>query len=411
MATEQTFVIVGAGLAGAKAAQTLREEGFTGRVVLVGAETERPYERPPLSKGYLLGKEERAKIYVHDEGWYRENAVEPVFGRRVTRLDRGARRAELDDGARLGYDRLLLATGSSPRRLDVPGAGLDGVHYLRTVADSERIRDAVRGGGRVVVVGAGWIGLEAAAAAREHGCEVTVVEPRPVPLEAALGPETGAFFAAVHRGHGVEVRLGRGVTGFLGDKHVRAVTVDGGDEIPADAVIVGVGARPETGLAEGAGLAVGNGVRVDAALRTGDPAVYAAGDVAEAFHPRYGAHIRVEHWANALNGGPAAARSMLGQEVVYDRLPYFYTDQYDVGMEFSGWFAPGGYDEVVVRGDLEARGFHTFWLAGGHVVAGMHVNRWDEGVAPVQELIRMAAPVDRERLADPATPLQDLVKL
>ncbi|MFB9721406.1 NAD(P)/FAD-dependent oxidoreductase [Planobispora longispora] len=411
MATEQTFVIVGAGLAGAKAAQTLREEGFAGRIVLIGAETERPYERPPLSKGYLLGKEERAKIYVHDEGWYGENAVELLSGRRVTRLDRSARQVELDDGGRLAYDKLLLATGSSPRRLDLLGADLEGVHYLRTVADSERLRDALRGGGRVVVVGAGWIGLETAAAAWEHGCEVTVVEPRPVPLEAALGPEMGAFFADVHRGHGVEVRLGLAVAGFIGDKHVRAVAVDGGDQIPADAVVVGVGARPETGIAERAGLTVGNGVRVDAALRTSDPSVYAAGDVAEAFHPRFGTHIRVEHWANALNGGPAAARSMLGQEVVYDRLPYFYTDQYDVGMEFSGWFVPGGYDEVVVRGDLRARDFHAFWLAGGHVVAGMHVNRWDEGVAPVQELIRMAAPVDRDRLADPAVPLPDLAKL
>ncbi|WP_433253547.1 NAD(P)/FAD-dependent oxidoreductase [Streptosporangium sp. CA-135522] len=410
MTTEQTFVIVGAGLAGAKAAQSLREEGFAGRVVLIGAEAERPYERPPLSKGYLLGKEDRAKVHVHDEGWYADNSVELVLGHRVTGLDRAARQVELDDGRRIGYAKLLLATGSSPRRLDVPGADLEGVHYLRRLDDSERLREAIRGGGRVVVVGAGWIGLETAAAARGYGCEVTVVEPRPVPLQAALGPEMGAFFAEVHRGQGVEVRLGLGVTGFLGAGRVSAVSTDDGGEIPADVVIVGVGVTPDTGLAERAGLAVDNGIVVDESLRTDDPDIYAAGDVANAFNPLYGTHIRVEHWANALNGGLAAGKAMLGQKVVYDRPPYFFTDQYDVGMEFSGWFAPGGYDSVVVRGDLEARAFHAFWLAGGRVVAGMHVNQWDEGIAPVRELIRGGAPTDPDRLADPSVPLADLAK-
>ncbi|MDP9860976.1 MULTISPECIES: NAD(P)/FAD-dependent oxidoreductase [Streptosporangium] len=410
MTTEQTFVIVGAGLAGAKAAQSLREEGFTGRITLIGAEAERPYERPPLSKGYLLGKEEKAKVYVHDEGWYGEHSVELLTGRRVTGIDRSGHEVELDDGRRLGYAKLLLAPGASPRRLDVPGADLDGVHYLRSLDDSERLRGAVRGGGRVVVVGAGWIGLETAAAARGYGCEVTVVEPRPVPLQAALGPEMGAFFAEVHRRQGVDVRLGRGVTGFRGDGRVQAVLTDDGGEIPADVVIVGVGVRPEVELAERAGLAVDNGIVVDESLRTDDPDIYAAGDAANAFNPLYGARIRVEHWSNALNGGLAAGRAMLGQKVVYDRPPYFFTDQYDVGMEFSGWFAPGGYDSVVVRGDLEARDFHAFWLAGGRVVAGMHVNRWEEGIAPVQELIRGGAPVAPDRLADPSVPFADLVR-
>ncbi|MFJ2034209.1 NAD(P)/FAD-dependent oxidoreductase [Streptosporangium sp. NPDC087985] len=410
MTTEQTFVIVGASLAGAKAAQSLREEGFEGRVVLIGAETERPYERPPLSKGYLLGKEEKAKVYVHDEGWYAENTVELLLGHRVTGIDRAGRQVELDDGRRFGYDKLLLTPGSSPRRLDVPGADLDGVHYLRELGDSERLREAIRAGGRVVVVGAGWIGLETAAAAREYGCEVTIVKPQPVPLRAALGPEMGAFFADVHRRHGVDLRFGLGVTGFVGDGRVRAVATDDGGEIPADVVIVGVGVRPNTELAERAGLAVENGIVVDASLRTDDPDIYAAGDVANAFNPLYGTRIRVEHWANALNGGLAAGKAMLGQDVVYDRLPYFFTDQYDVGMEFSGWFAPGGYDSVVVRGELEAQAFHAFWLAGGRVVASMHVNQWDEGIGPVQELIRSGAQIDPARLADPSIPLADLVK-
>ncbi len=407
MATEQTYVIVGASLAGAKAAQTLREEGFAGRLVLLGDEPERPYERPPLSKGYLLGKEDKAGFYVHNEGWYQENSVELLLGRRVTGLDRAAHQVELEDGEQLGYSKLLLATGASPRRLDLPGADLDGVHYLRRIEDSERLREAIRGGGRVVVVGAGWIGLETSAAAREYGCEVTIIEPQPAPVQAALGPEIGGFFAEVHRRQGVDVRLGRMVTGFRGTDRVRAVMADDGSEVPADVVIVGVGARPNSDVAQQAGLAVDNGVLVDEALHTDDPDVYAAGDVANAFNARYGTHIRVEHWANALHAGPAAARAMLGQQVSYDRLPYFFTDQYDVGMEFAGWFPPGGYDAVVTRGDLDARAFHAFWIVNGRVVAGMHVNRWDEGIAPVQELIRGGMLVDRGRLADPSVPLAD----
>lgn len=411
---QQTFVIVGAGLAGAKAAQTLREEGFTGRIVIIGDEAERPYERPPLSKGYLLGKQDRIKLYVHDKGWYEESSVELWLGRRVTRLDLAGHQVQLEDGDRLGYSKLLLATGASPRRLDLPGADLAGVHYLRRIEDSQRLREAIHSGGRVVVVGAGWIGLETAAAAREYGCSVTIIEPRPTPLQAALGPGAGGsviggFFAQVHRQHGVDVRLGTAVTGFRGTGHVAAVSTDDGNEIPADVVIVGVGARPDTELAAQAGLPVDNGVLVDAALRTDDPDVYAAGDVANAVSPLYGTRIRVEHWANALHGGPAAARSMLGHQVSYDRAPYFFTDQYDLGMEFTGWFAPGGYDALVTRGDLDARAFHAFWLAGGRVVAGLHVNQWEEGIAPVQDLVSSAVPVNRHHLADPTIPLTDLL--
>jgi 3-phenylpropionate/trans-cinnamate dioxygenase ferredoxin reductase subunit len=411
MASEQTFVIVGASLAGAKAAQTLREEGFGGRLLLVGDETERPYERPPLSKGYLLGKQERAKIYVHDAGWYGENSVELLLGRQVTRLDRGQHEIHLDGGDRVPYTKALLTTGASPRRLDAPGADLEGVLYLRRVGDSERLRETISAGGRVVVVGAGWIGLETAAAAAEYGCEVTVVEPQEAPLLGALGPQMGGFFAAVHREHGVDMRLGHQVTAVrAGDGRVSQVVVDDGTTLAADAVIVGVGARPNTELAEQAGLAVDNGVLVDQSLRTDDVDVFAAGDVARAFNPLYDRQIRVEHWANALNSGPAAARAMLGQQVVYDRIPYFFTDQYDVGMEFAGWFAPGGYDEVVTRGDVDGKAFHAFWLTGGRVVAGMHVNLWDEDVGPLQELIRAGAPVDRSRLTDASVPLAELAK-
>jgi 3-phenylpropionate/trans-cinnamate dioxygenase ferredoxin reductase component len=407
MTTPPGFLIVGASLTGARAAQALREEGFDGSIVLVGAEAERPYERPPLSKDILIADDDRATPYVHDEGWYAEHDVELRLGRRVSALDRAAHEVELDDGERLAYAKVLLATGAVPRRPDVPGLDLDGVHLLRTVEESRRLREALRTGGRVVVVGAGWIGLETAAAARGHGCEVTVVEPQRVPLSAALGPEMGAFFADVHRRHGVDLRFGRGVTGMRGAGRVSAVVLDDGTELPADVVIVGIGARPAVELADQSGLAVDNGILVDESLRTDDPDVYAAGDVANAHNPRYGRRIRVEHWANASESGAAAARSMLGRPVVHDPVPYFFTDQYDVGMEYAGWFATGGYDAVVVRGDLDAEAFQAFWLAGGHVVAGMHVNMWDAGIAPLRDLIRAGRPVDANRLADASVPLAE----
>lgn len=411
MSTEDPFVIIGAGLAGAKAAQTLREEGFTGRIVLVGDETDRPYERPPLSKGYLLGKDERSTIYVHDADWYRQNSVELMLGHRATRLNRGAHEVELQSGERIRYSKLLLATGASPRRPDVPGADLDGVYYLRRVQESERLRHALRGGARVVVVGAGWIGLETAAAAREYGCPVSVIEPQPAPLQAALGTEIGGYFANLHRDHDVDLRLGRNVTQIRGTAgRADAVRTDDGTDIPADVIIVGVGvgAKPNTELAEQAGLAVDNGILVDQALRTEDPDIYAAGDAANALHSFYRQRIRVEHWANALHGGPAAARSMLDQHVNDDRLPYLLTDQYDLGMEYTGWFPPGGYDTVITRGEMSQKAFQAFWLTAGKVVAGMHVNMWDDGVDPIQALIRSDTTVNPDRLADPSVPVDDL---
>ncbi|WP_119730157.1 NAD(P)/FAD-dependent oxidoreductase [Thermomonospora amylolytica] len=410
MNEHETFVIVGAGLAGAKAAQTLREEGFTGRIQLVGAETERPYERPPLSKAYLTGAAERDTAYVHPAAWYDEQDVELITGNAARSLDVAAHEVTLDGGERLRYDRLLLTTGASPRRLPVPGADLDGVHYLRRIQDADRLRAALTGGGRrVVVIGGGWIGLETAAAARGHGNEVTIVEPQPTPLRAALGEELGQMFADLHRDNGVDLRTGTGVRELAGhDGRVTAVVTDGGERLPADLVIVGVGVRPDTELAESAGLEVDDGIVVDEALRTSAPDIYAAGDVANAYHPLLGRRLRVEHWANALNGGPAAARSMLGRHVVYDRVPYFYTDQYDLGMEYSGHAGPGGYDRLVYRGDRRGRRFIAFWLSGGRVVAGMNVNMWDV-TGDIQALIRSAAPVDPQRLANTDVPLVDLL--
>ena len=386
----------------------MRAEEFAGPVVLLGAESELPYERPPLSKDYLQGKSPREKIYVHPEQWYREHDVELRLGVAVTELDRTAHQVTLADGSVQPYGKLLLATGSAPRRLTVPGADLDGVVYLRTAGDSDRIKTALESASKVAVIGAGWIGLETAAAARAAGAEVTVLEAAELPLLRVLGPEAAQVFADVHRGHGVDLRLGIGVAEITGTAgRASGVRLTDGAQVDADLVIVGVGITPNTQLAGAAGLQVGDGIVVGADLRTGDPDIFAAGDVASAFHPLLGKHIRVEHWANALNQPQTAAKSMLGQDVAYDRVPYFYTDQYDLGMEYSGYVEPGGYDQVVFRGDVERREFIAFWLADGRVLAGMNVNIWDAGDM-IQALVRGGRAVDAGRLADPGVPLDEL---
>jgi NADPH-dependent 2,4-dienoyl-CoA reductase/sulfur reductase-like enzyme len=405
MPAQEPFVIVGGSLAGAKAAETLRKEGFGGPVVLVGAEPETPYERPPLSKGYLLGTADRESPRVHPADWYPENDVDLRTGVRATHLDPVAHRLTLDTGEELGYAKLLLATGASARRLPVPGADLDGVRYLRTFADSDQLLADLSGGGkRVLIVGAGWIGLEVAAAARHHGNDVTIVEPQPTPLHAALGPDMGAVFARLHRQHGVDLLTDTTVREFRGtDGRVTSVVTDGHAGLDADLVVVGIGATPNIELAAAAGLEVDNGVVTDHALRTSAADVFAAGDVASSFHPLYGRYVRVEHWANALNGGPAAARSMLGQDVVYDRVPYFFTDQYDLGMEYSGLGGPG--DTVVTRGNPDDGAFIAFWLENGRVTAGMNVNVWDV-TEPIQQLIRTRRQVPVASLTDVDTPLE-----
>ncbi len=396
-----TYVIVGASLAGAKAAETLRSEGFDGEIVLLGAEEELPYERPPLSKGYLLGKAERDSIYVHPLDWYPGHDVDLRLDVTVTAIDRDAATVSTVEGP-LHYDKLLLTTGASPRRLSFPGSDRDEVLYLRTVADSDRLREAFQPGTRVAVAGAGWIGLETTAAARMAGCEVTVIEPQPGALRAQLGPELGSVFTDLHRSHGAQFRFGETAAEF----RPGTVVTSSGAEVPADLLIVGIGAAPNDALAAAAGLEVSGGVLTDAGLRTSDPNIFAAGDVANSFNPLLGHPIRVEHWANALNGGPAAARSMLGQPVVYDRVPYFYSDQYDLGLECAGLPSPGTYDQVVYRGDRDALEFVAFWLSRGVVIAGMNVNVWDVN-GDIQSLIRSARVVDVARLADPAVPLPE----
>lgn len=397
--TDLTHTVVGAGVAGAAAVGALRGCGATGRVVLIGDEPELPYQRPPLSKEYLAGRVPREGLLLHQAAWYAENEVELRLGVRVTAVDRASRRVVLADGESVPYDRLLLATGASPRRLRLPGSELDGVHYLRRIGHCEGLREALAQGGPLVLIGGGWIGLEVAAVARQAGLDVTVLEAAPG-LLGQLGEQVGERFARLHRGHGVSVRTGVGVEGIVGGSRAEGVRLAGGDVVPAAAVVIGVGARPLTQLAEEAGLEVDDGIVTDATLRSSDPEIWAAGDVANAMNEWVGHRLRVEHFANASNSGPHAARNMAGAVDRWARPPFFWTDQYDLGMEYRGWAGPGA--DVVLRGDLGDPTWFAFWLVGRRVQAGMHVNAWDDA-SRVKELVAARAVVDARALADPGT--------
>ncbi len=405
MSSQQTFVIVGASLAGAKAAEALRERGFDGRVVLVGSERERPYERPPLSKDYLRGESEREKAYVHPPDFYDQQGIELMAGSTVSAIDADGSRVSFDSDDELAYDKLLLTTGAEPRRLSIPGADLDGIYYLRTLDDCDVLRERLDAGGHAAVVGSGWIGSEFAASARQRGLEVTLIDPLQVPYEHILGVEIGSFYRDVHAQHGVELLLGEGVDEFGGDGAVRSVRTGSGREVHCDFAVVGIGVAPRVGLAQDAGLDIDNGVAVDERLQSSVPDIFAAGDVAAAWHPFFEERIRVEHWANALNQGPAAAAAMLGDQAPYDRIPYFFSDQYDVGMEYSGYAT--SWDQVVFRGDRDGGEFVAFWLRNRRVVGGMNVNVWDVN-EHVQALIRSRRQVDVDALTDPDTELESL---
>ena len=402
-----SILVVGGGFAAAHAVTTLRTEGYTARLTVVGAEPHLPYERPPLSKDYLMGKAERDSVFVHPAQWYAEYGIDLRLATTATALDAEARTVILSDGSELSADAILLATGARPRRLDLPGTDLAGVVSLRTLDDSEVLAALISRSQRLAIVGAGWIGLEVAAAARLAGVEVTVLDSAELPLVGVLGPEVAQVFADLHTEHGVDLRMGVQIAGIAGDG-VRATGVEltDGSVVAADHVLLAVGAVPNVELAQAAGLEVDNGIVVDVALRTSAPGVWAAGDVANAYHPVLHQRIRVEHWDNAKQQGAAAARSILGQDVSYVRLPYFFTDQYDLGMEYTGYVPKGGYDQVVLRGDVEGREFVALWLSGGQVLAGMGVNVWD-AMDPVRELVTSRRRVDPDRLRDTSVGLAD----
>ncbi|TQF73378.1 NAD(P)/FAD-dependent oxidoreductase [Rhodococcus spelaei] len=409
MSPNRTFVIVGGGLAGAKVAEGLRDRDFDGEIVLLSEEDHLPYERPPLSKEHLAGTKSLPDFTVHHGDWYRDHHVDLRLGTTATALDAAAHRVTLPDGSTLGYDKLALATGSRSRRPPIPGSDAEGVHYLRTVDESDALLAALTPGSRLVVIGAGWIGMEVAAAARGHDVTVTVVEAAELPLLGSLGPEMGTVFAELHREHGVDLRVSATVEEITTEAgRATGVRLGTGDVLAADAVLVAVGAAPNVELAQQAGLAVDGGVLVDARLVSSDPDIVAVGDIAAQQHPVLGARIRVEHWANALNQPAVAASTMLGGSEEYTNLPYFFTDQYDLGMEYVGHAPPGSYVRVVVRGDAIRREFVAFWLDVDHrVLAGMNVNVWDVTDA-VKSLVASKVPVDPAALSDPAVPLSEV---
>jgi 3-phenylpropionate/trans-cinnamate dioxygenase ferredoxin reductase subunit len=406
MPADKTFIIVGAGLAGAKAAEALRHEGFEGRLVLIGEEPDRPYERPPLSKNYLR-KETEDMPYVHPESFYNDHGIELMTSTRVTEIDSDSKKLVLNDEESISYDRLLITTGAAPRHLDVPGSDLEGIHYLRNVTDSEQIGERLAPGARLVIVGSGWIGSEIAASARQKGCEVTMLEMGPLPLENVLGTQVARIFLQLHRDHGVEFRAETTVRSFGGNDAVERVELSNGAVVHSDFVVVGIGVIPRTEVFADAGLTIDNGIVVNEHLQTTVDDIFAAGDVANASNPFYRGRIRVEHWANASDQGLIAARSMLGKPATYAEIPYFFSDQYDVGIEYSGYTTD--WDEVVFRGDPDSREFLAFWLKDGRAVAGMNMNIWDVH-DEIRELIRSRREVSRADLADAEIPLSLLIR-
>lgn len=409
MATRKSFIIVGGGLAGVSAAEELRKQGFDGTIQIIGKEPHAPYIRPPLSKGYLNGSDGLDAVFVHPESWYAENNIELRTNTTVCGVNARDHEVTLDGGKPIHYDKLLLATGSSPRLLTIDGAELGGVHYLRTLDDSKELHKELAGGGRkLVLIGSGWIGMEVGATARTLGNDVTILEQVPVPLANAIGDELGMMFHDLHKEHGVDMRMSVVVDKIVGSHgKVAGVQLKDGELIPADLVLIGVGAVPNVALADDAGLVTENGIVVDQAMQSSDPDIFAAGDVANAFHPLANMRLRSEHWANALNEGPAAARGMLGQNESFEDIPYFYTDQYDVGMEYSGYGPMTRGAKIVYRGDRDKREFIAFWLKDGRVVAGMNVNVWDVN-DQVQRIIREGKEMDEARLTDESVDLKDI---
>jgi 3-phenylpropionate/trans-cinnamate dioxygenase ferredoxin reductase component len=393
----ETFVIVGASLAGGGAAAALRQEGFDGRVVLIGAEQPPPYERPPLSKEYLRGESSFESALVQPPDFYDENGIETRFGVRATRVDAAEKVVELDGGERVAYDRLLVATGGRNRRPPIPGLDLEGIHSLRTVADSDRIRAEIAPGRKAVVVGMGFIGSEVAASLRQSGVDVVVVDRNKVPLRRVLGEEVGRVIEGIHRDNGTSMIFEDTVAAFEGVGRVERVTTSRGRRIECDFVVVGLGVEPVTDLLADTGAEIDNGVVVDEYLRTGVEGIYAAGDVANHYHPVFGRRIRVEHWQNALKQGPVVARNMLDKDEPYDEIPWFWSDQYEHNLQYAGFHTE--WDELVVRGSMEERNFVAFYRKDRRVLAAVAVNRGRD-LRRSMPLIKAREPIDAARLCD-----------
>lgn len=405
MASIEQIIVVGASQAGGRAGEALRQEGYDGRIILIGDEAERPYERPPLSKDVLRGDTAQDKVFLRPEQYYREERIELRLGARAEKLLPDEHLVQLMTGERLAYDRVLVTTGATPRRLNAPGTDLPGIFYLRTLSDANAIREALTRSPRVVVVGAGFIGAEVAASCRVLGLEVTVLEVLPVPLQRVLGSQVGEIYATIHRDHGVDLRLGEGVAGFRGDGRVEEVITSSGRSIPCDLAVVGVGVRPAVDWLAHSGIDLDNGVVVNEFCESSAPDVYAAGDIANWWHPVLNERLRVEHYENAQNQGIAAAKSMLGIREAYAPVPYFWSDQYDLTLQYVGHAS--GEDDVVFRGDPAGQRFLAFYLRGGRLRAALGVNRLRE-VRAAQRLIRDGAAVTTEQLVDESLDLRKL---
>jgi 3-phenylpropionate/trans-cinnamate dioxygenase ferredoxin reductase subunit len=401
-----TFVIVGASLAGASAAAALRQAGFDGQVMLIGAEPHFPYERPPLSKQYLRGEIPFEKTLVRPAAFYQQNRIETVFGVRVTRVDPAERTVALSTGQHIRYDKLLLATGVRNRRPPIPGLDLPGVLTLRSAVDSDALRDEVRPGRRAVVIGMGFIGCEVAASLRQQGVDVVSVDPSPTPLFRSIGPEVGGVLAEIHQEHGVESIFGDGVAAFEGDRRLRRVLTSRRRSIECDFAVAGIGVEPEVDFIAGSGIETDNGVLVDEHCRSTADGIFAAGDVANHYHPLLQRRIRVEHWQNAMQQGAAAARNMLGKRESYAPVHWFWSDQYDMNLQYAGLHLQG--DRIVVRGSLESRQFLAFYINGDRINAVVSLNRGKD-LRRVMPLIKARTPVEVAKLVDESVDLRSLL--
>ena len=400
------YVIVGASLAGATAAVTLRQEGADGTITLIGAEPGPPYERPPLSKTYLRGETPFEKALVRPAAFYTENGIETIFDCRALRIDPSARFVELDDRRRVPFDRLLIATGGRNRRFAIAGNDLDGIYSLRTVQDADRIRAETAAGRRVVVVGMGFIGSEVTASLRQKGLDVVAIEPSKTPLARVLGEDVGQCLADLHRARGVRTVFEDTVVAFEGASRVERVVTKGGQRLECDFVVVGIGIEPVVDLLDSSGVHVDNGVVVDEYCQTNVSGIYAAGDVANHYHPLFKRRIRVEHWQNAIKQGAAAARNMLGRQVAYDEVHWFWSDQYDANLQYAGFHST--WEQLVVRGRLGSDSFLACYVNDGRVDAAVAFNRAKE-LRRVMPLIKARRPVDLEQLRDESVDLRSLL--
>jgi 3-phenylpropionate/trans-cinnamate dioxygenase ferredoxin reductase component len=399
------IVIVGASLTGASAAVALRHNGFDGSVTMIGAETHTPYERPPLSKEYLRGEAAIEKAFVKPPEWYAENNVELLLGRKAERIDVSDRSVLLDGGEKIGYDDVLIATGGRNRVLRAPGAELDGIYQLRTVADADRIRASATDCHRAVVVGMGFIGAEVASSLRAMGVEVTAVEPLPTPLFRVLGGEVGTALAALHADHGVNLVTEDIVESFEGSGRVSAVVTKSGRRIECNLVVAGIGIEPVTEVVADTPVEVDNGILVDELCRTNVEGVYAAGDVANHLHPIFGRRMRVEHWQNAMRHGTHAAQSMMGSTEPYSEIHWFWSDQYDANLQYAGHHTT--WDELVFRGSVDARSFLAFYIKDGLLDAAVGFNRGKE-LRRAMGIIKARRPVDAAKLKDEDVDLKTL---